>query len=731
MNTRRIAVSKFPLALAVGAVLLPPSALAQQPRSGALEEIVVTARKREESLQDLPLSVSAVTGENLRKTLVSDLDDAQQGMANVNYAVRLGSAVPTIRGVGFSILNNGTTSNVAMHVNGVYIGRPMAVASSFFDVERLEVVRGPQGTLYGRNATGGAINVITNAPTEELTGYVNTSWGNYDAVSVEAAVSGSLSERVQGRIALRTDRHDGWGKNLATGSDVDAKDLQALRTSVRFLASDDWTIDWSGELYNQNDSMYGMKFNGRTNDDFQLGGVLMGGEPFPINSRDVNTERDIVNERDIISTDLTASWVGERYGFKSISAYRKTKVNVESDIDATSVRIFSGPMREEDAIQYSQEFQLSYADEKLEWLAGAFFFYESNDISTVAIDGFSLPNASAPFFPREGGESILFFQNGATVDTTSYAVFGEGTYRFTDQWSATLGLRYTYEEVEIDDEFSPLPTVTRDCEALDCDLDFDNLSPRFIVKYTPAENWMFFASVSDGFKSGGFSVGALSPSFDEETIRSFEIGAKATLLDERLQLSLTAFDYDYEDLQVTKVLDASALTENAATASVSGFEFEAKALLTDRLQFDVALGVLDAEFDDFESQNPSFPGTPPQDLAGNKLPLAPEVSLSIAGEYSWDLANATLTFRGEMVYSDEYYMTAFNEQPDFQDSYDMFNAFLTYRHSSGFSAGLYARNIEDELISSSGYTTIVALGTPSWTSYLPPRTYGVNLGYSF
>ena len=716
----------------LAAAVLAATVTHAQERSGSLEEIVVTARKQEESLLDLPLSVTAVTGESMQEQMISDFNEAALGMANVNFAVRIGAAVPTIRGVGFSILNSGTTTNVAMHINGVYIGRPQAVASSFFDVERLEVVRGPQGTLYGRNATGGAVNIISRTPTEEGSGYVNVSLGNYNAVTFEGALSGTLVEnRLLGRIALRTDRHDGWATNLHTGNDVDAQDLQSVRGSLRYLLSDAWTIDWNMEIYQQNDSMFGMKLNGQTNPQFPLGGVLLGGDPFPIGSRDVNTERDILNKRDIRGNDITATWMGGDYMFKSITAARDTKVNVESDIDGTNIVVFSGPNRKEEARQYSQELQFSYSSKRLNWLAGAFWFYETNDVRNVARDGYSLPNGSVPFYPRAGGEAILFFQNGATVKTTSYAAFAEATYKLTDQWSTTLGLRYTYEEVEIEDEFSPLPTSLRDCSALDCALDFDNFSPRLIVKYTPNDHWMLFSSVSDGFKSGGFSLGARTPAFNEETIRSVEIGGKASLLDGRLQMSLTGFDYSYGDLQVTKVLDAIALTENAANASITGFEAEIKALLTDKLQLDIAFGMLDAQFEDYESQNPSFPGTPPSDLAGNQLPLAPDLSLTVAAEYGWDVSNARLTLRGEMTHSDAYYMTAFNEKPDFQDAYEFYNLFLHYRRDNGITLGAYACNLGNELARAAGYTTIVSLGTPSWTAYLPPRTYGVTLSYNF
>lgn len=720
------------LSLAVAATVITASVHSAE-NTATLEEVVVTARKKEESLQDIPLSVTALTGKSMRETMISNMEDAQHGMANVNFAVRLGSAVPTIRGVGFSILNNGTTANVAMHVNGVYIGRPMAVASSFFDVDRLEVVRGPQGTLYGRNATGGAVNIITNAPTEELSGYFNATLGNYSSATVEAAISGPIvKDKILGRLAVRTDRHDGWGQNLYTGNDVDSQDLVSFRSTVRFLLSEDWTVDWVAEQYDQDDSMFGMKFGGSTNPAAQLGGVLLGGSPFPINSRDVNTERDILNKREIFGTDVTATWSGDSYTFKSITGYRDTKVNVESDIDATTAVVFSGPNREEDAEQVSQEFQLAYDGDRLSWLAGAFYFKESNDIATVSPEGFLLPNGSAPFYPPANGVgTILPFVNGANVEMTSYAVFGEATYRFNDQWSATAGLRYTDEDVDISGEYAPLRTRQRNCEVLECTLSFDNISPRVILKYEPNDDWMLFASVSDGFKSGGFSVGALAPSFDEELITSIEFGAKATLLNERLQLSLTAFDYDYDDLQVTKVLDASALTENAATASITGLEFEAKMLLTDQFQVDLAVGTLDAEFDEFESQNPSFPGTAPQNLAGNQLPQAPDLSVTLAAEYSVNAFGGDLTVRGEAIHSDEYYLTSFNERPDYQDSYEMYNLFVNYEHASGIRLGAFLRNASDELIKTSGYTTIVALGTPSFTSYLPPRTYGVSFGYSF
>ena len=726
MKTRKGAFQKRKLALLLAPLMISGPTYAAV-KAGALEEIVVTARKKEESLQEIPMSVTAFSGSSMRDTAVSNLEEAQQGMANVNFAVRLGSAVPTIRGVGFSILNNGTTANVAMHVNGVYIGRPMAVASSFFDVNRLEVVRGPQGTLYGRNATGGAVNIITNAPTSEFSGYMKATLGNYDSASVEAALSGPVAgDSVLGRIAIRTDRHDGWASNRATGNDTDALDLQASRATLRFMPSDDWTIDWSGEIYSQNDSMYGMKLNGQMNPAFPLAGVTLGGTAFPLDSRDVNSERDIRNKRDIWSTDVTATWALDDLTVKSITAYRDTKVNVESDIDGTDVRVFSGPNREEDADQFSQEFQLFHDGEKWSWLAGAYYFYESNDVSTVARDGYRLPP-----YPGEGDGTILFFENGGTVETTSYAAFGEATYNLSDAWAVTGGVRYTYEEVEMKDEYSPLPTAFRDCNALDCDIDFDDVSPRVIVKYTPSENWMFFASYASGFKSGGFSLGAKAPPFDSEEIDSYEIGTKGTMFDGRVQVAVTAFDYDYTDLQVTKVLEAAALTENAADASISGLEFEVKALVTDNLQVDMSLGLLDAEFDNFESENPSFPGTPVQDLSGNKLPLAQDVTFSLAAEYTWGAFDGDLTFRGEMTYSDDYYFSAYNEKPDYQDSYELYNFFLNYKHANGLSLGAYIRNADDELVKTSGYTTIASLGTPSFTAYLPPRTYGVSFGYEF
>lgn len=714
------------VAAAVASVLVsshPAAVLAAGAPAVALEEIVITARKQEETLQDVPLAVSALVGDALRETQVSNMIDAQTGMPNVNFGTRLSAGAPTIRGVGFTILAAGTSSNVAVHVDGVYVGRPSATAASFFDVDRLEVVRGPQGTLYGRNATGGAVNIITGQPTADPDGYIDVTLGNYDSRRVEGAMGGPLieSEKLMGRVAFVIDQHDGWATNRQLGQPVDELDMSAFRGKLRFVPADQWTIDLGAEVYHQDDTMNGMKYIGQPEGVAPLFGVARGGEAYPTNTRDILGEYQPANQLDLASVDTTVSWTGDRFGFKSITGYRKTDLYWQTDIDGTNMTIFN-LTREEDARQFSQEFQVSYRGDRFNWLAGLYYFDEEDEIDARAPGGYAVSTTTT-----------LDFWQSATVTDEALGVFAEGTYKFNDQWVATVGIRYSDETVEIIGEKvvrPPLATNARNCSVLDCEQTADDISPRFILTYTPNDDMMFYGSVSTGFKAGGFSAGSVQPSYDPEDILSYELGAKTTWLDGRVRANFAAFMYDYTDMHQTKVLPGVTLTENASDATIQGFEAEIVALLTEQFQLNFALGLLDAEFDEFESQNPIYPGTPVQDLAGKKLPIAPKYSGMLGATYSWPLAEGSLKLRGEVAFSDEIWFTAFNEEPAYQDSYSTFNAFLTYQGDNGFSVGAFARNLSDELIKNSGYISN-STGATGLGTYAPPRTFGVTLGFRF
>lgn len=700
----------------------PAARTAETETSLMLEQVVVTARKQEETLQDVPLAISAVTGDSLRESQVSNLVDVEGSMPNVNFGARLSAGVPTIRGVGFTILAAGTSSNVAMHVDGVYVGRPAATAASFFDIDRIEVVRGPQGTLYGRNATGGAINLITGKPTVAPEGYIDVTAGNYNAKRVEGAVGGALvGDKVLGRLAFVIDQHDGWARNRLSGKEVDSLDMNAFRGKITLLPSDSWTIDLGAEIFHQDDTMHGMKFIGQPEGVAPLFGVARGGQAYPTGSRDILGELEPVNQLDLFSADATVTWTGDRYTFKSISGYRETDLYWQTDIDGTSMQIFN-LTREENAHQFSQEFQLAYKGAKFEWLAGLYYFDETDSINARAPGGYAVTE-----------DLVLAFHQSATVKDEAFGVFAEGTWHFTDKWAATLGVRYSDETVDIFDEKTvrpPLPTVTRDCAVLKCSLAVDNVSPRFILTYTPNDDVMVYANVSKGFKSGGFSVGSVQPSYGEEDILSYELGAKTQLWNGRVQLNTAAFLYDYTDMHQTKVLPGVTVTENASDATIKGLEIELQALLTSQLSLNFSLGLLEAEFDKFESQNPIYPGTPVQNLAGNKLPIAPEYNASLGASYRWDFVHGDLTLRGEWNFSDEFYATAFNELPAYQDSYSTGNAFLTYRNIDGLSIGAFVRNMTDELIKNSAYISN-STGATGLGTYAPPRTYGVMVGYRF
>lgn len=682
---------------------------------------MVTARKQEESLQDAPLAISAVSGASLRESQVSNLVDVETSMPNVNFGARLSAGAPTIRGVGFTLLAAGTSANVAVHVDGVPIGRPAATAASFFDIERIEVVRGPQGTLYGRNATGGAINLITEQPSPELKGYANVTVGNYNSRRLEGAIGGPIVEdRLLGRVAFVIDQHDGWATNRQSGKEVDALAMNAFRGRLTWLPAEAWKVDFGAEVYHQNDTMNGMKFIGQPEGVAPLFGVVRGGQAYPTGTRDILGELEPVNQLDLSSINMTASWQGERFGFKSITAYRETELYWQTDIDGTNMTIFN-LTREEDARQTSQEFQLTYNHDRLKWLAGLFYFDERDSINARAPGGF----ATTPTL-------TLDFHQSAEAKTEALGIFAEGTYNLTDRWAATLGVRYSDETVEVINERTdrlPLAPAVRDCNVMPCSLKFTNTSPRFILTYKASDDKMLYASVSEGFKSGGFSVGSVQPSFDAEEILSYEVGAKTTWIDGRLRANFAAFLYDYTDMHQTKVLPGITVTENASDATIKGFEAEIQALITSQFQMNFVLGLLDAKFDRFESQNPIYPGTPVQDLSGYRLPIAADYSGSLGATYSWPTQQGTWRLRGELAFSDSFYTTAFNERPAYQPAYQTGNLFLNYEREH-VVLGLFVRNLTDELILNSAYISN-STGATGLGTYAPPRTYGASFRFSF
>lgn len=721
-STRRSAV-----ALSIAAAFLTWAA----PVAAQIEEIRVTAERREAFLQETPISITAFTGDQLRlkgiqtSEQLSGFTPALQVQRDV-----IGKVV--IRGIGTENFTVAGDPGVALNLDGTYISRSSVAIFDLFDMERVEVLRGPQGTLYGRNATGGAINFITQKPTDEFDMDFQFDAGDYDKLRFEGAVGGPIVDGVlNGRIATLVFDRDGFTDNKFPGvgrglDELDSRDLFAVRGSLSSEIGR-LSLDFRVDYYDDDSNPIPYKYT-----DDPLVFSAQPGSPYsnPLASqeRDVSQgyETDLLNGRsadsvgswDQTGASLTAAWdLGNDLTLKSISAYRNFQFTWLNDGDGIE-EFLVNYYQDDDSDLYTQELQLlSDGDGAWTWILGAYFLYEDSDTDTA------IPLA-------EFGSGVYYVGD---AETTAYAGFGQVNWQFADRWSLTAGARYSYEEKEVDYSttiFAP-PSIR-----IDDDDDWDSITPKVGIDFFLNEDVMFYGSITKGFKSGGYNLIAVQSSYDDEEVWSYEVGSKGTYFDGRLLLNASAFYYDYDDLQVGKVINLSAVIENAAEATIYGAEIEATALVTDQLQFDLGLSLLNTEYDDFETEDPGLPaGAGDVNLEGNDLPRSPEYSGYVSGLYALPLPNqASLEFWVNLQFTDEQFFTAFNRSNVMEDSYELLNAKLTYvTDDQRWRFTLYGDNLTDE----DYYTNALESGvpTPGVDPVVPqyflgaPRTWGVQVRY--
>jgi iron complex outermembrane receptor protein len=712
-----------------------------------VEDIVVTATKRETNLQSTSLALSAIDGETLIEQQVTGIEGLAQMMPNVNFGQTTGNARISVRGVGFDNLSVGNEGRVAFHVDGIYLSRPAGALTTLYDIERVEVLRGPQGTLYGRNATGGAVNVIPNGPTRESEGYLNATLGNYNLRRFEGALSGPLSDSVSARIAFQTADRDGYGRNITNGLDIDDLSTRAVRGAVRFDLSPSADLTLSADYMEQDDHAYGFVLMGPGSlPDAGLGlpgaplkGVLQGGA-VATNPRDSASDIGPFNNREFwgVGAELNLDLGG--VDFTSVSGYRSSSWRLTSDLDGTSARMTYYEQLE-NSEQLSQEFRLSGEWGGGDWMLGAYYFKEEMFGGTLIPFDPSVLTPVAPLPPltslRQG-----FFGLGY-IDTEATALFGHLRFQFNDAWALRLGGRYSEETKDIDEVnkidpvtpwppyvpvFPPTPPGARQTTSAS----WSGFTPSLTLEYQPNEDLFLYATYSEGFKSGGFNLGNAQPPFGEEEITAYEVGLRADWMNGRLRTNLTGFYYEYANLQVSKVNGPVVTIENAAEASLYGAEFEITALPTDNLRIDANIALLESEYENYTSVDPSRALLGPIDLSGNQLYQAPGYTVNLAVSYEIPTSIGDFTLRGEGRWIDQVYFSPFNLDHVSQPAHEVFNAFLLYDAPSGnWNASLFARNIADDRSVSSALVGSGLVGFPLVGSYDPPRTYGVQLGYRF
>ncbi|MBY8823573.1 TonB-dependent receptor [Sphingomonas colocasiae] len=681
--------------------------------------IVVTAQRREQKLLDVPVAVTALGEQALKDKQVNDVLDLENVVPGLKVSLFSTAPKITIRGVGSEAYNYGGDPGVAFHANGVYIGRPEAQRGAFFDLERVEVLRGPQGTLYGRNTTGGAINLIYRRPTQEFEAVLSGSYGNYDAYEASAVVNGGLSDTISARLGFKREYNKGYTRNaMPGGRRLDDQDNYTLRGQLLFEPTDRFELLLLGEYYHNGRRGPGRKFIGGP-DGAPTAAELppYNGKPLvPYDVRAVVSTLEPKEDMDFWSVTARARYAFEAFDLVSLSSYRDSRYgNRDDEGDGLDVD-FSTLNINNDIWQFSQEVQLVSKPGALNWILGLYYFQEDG--------GF---DRAIPFFKP----NITLF-NGGNVKTESYAAFGHFDYRLSPLVELFGGVRYSKDRKTMSEflRFDGIPFAGNNTGRDSWGAVTWDAGVQFHV--TPGS--MIFAKASRGFKSGGFNTGALqTSSFDPEKVTSFEGGVKGAYLNGGVQFSLVGFYSNYRDMQLVQVVDFATSFNNAGRSTIKGVEFEGSVRPVRGLTFDLTMAYTDARLKEYMSQDAARPAKGLQNLAGNRLPNVPELKFNLGATYVADLSSAgKLRFNTSYYWEDRIYFDAFNEAQSSQGAVGRVDASITYvSPDQSLEVSLWGKNLTNELVR--GYVSVLTaqIGSPHLLFWDPPRTYGVRVTKSF
>ncbi|MFQ3222366.1 MAG: iron complex outermembrane receptor protein, partial [Porticoccaceae bacterium] len=781
--------------------------------AGMLEEVIVTAQKRNQSENDIGIAISTWTGNELRDMGVVSAEDMalRTPGLTVNESSATGVPLYTIRGVGFQDYSTGASSTVGIYFDQVAMPYTVMTRGLLFDAERVEVLKGPQGDLYGRNTTAGQINFISNKPSEEFEVGVNVGYSSYSTVDFEGFVNGSMGENAQGRIALKTiQSSEGWQKSVDGDDELGEKDVTALRASFNIELSEDANLLLvAHHVDDQSDNKANTAYDGREIGLAEFSApysavapYLASGETPPWYSTDDNeaagwtnsytssitgTTFDLRPKRDNQLKGMSAhlDWDLGNVSLTSITAYNKFERVERNDWDGGQYNDSSN-INTTDLSVFSQELQLSGSTDSVDWLVGAYYSTDEMEeyyhyfMSDSLYGGASLVFDIAPF--KLNGTGILELDTKYQQETDSSAIFGHVEWQFTGALKLTVGGRYTKEQRDwsgctyvaddnslgsfnnvlfgttlsagscgtIDDRPSSptfilgllgTPDANNGLAVFTDTIDTSRMMGKIGLDYTPSDNVLYYASISQAFKSGGFN-GANSNTttqlmpYDEEILTSYEIGAKATLLEGSMQLNAAVFSYDYKDKQekdrvITLVGAISGLT-NVDESSITGAEIDIQWLPTDGLRLAFGGAWLDTEIDQWQAVDAAnsawLVNTATFDASGSELPQAPSLSYTALIGYDTNITeNLILGMALDLSYTDK---TTGGVAPErATEDYTVINARLSISDASEkWKTLLWVRNVADE-----DYYASAFLGGngPYVRSMGMPRTVGVSLSYSF
>ncbi|VWX50606.1 TonB-dependent receptor [Novosphingobium sp. 9U] len=698
------------------------------------DEIIVTAQRREQSLQQVPIAITALAADTLSSggvSAVSDLDQMTPGLVSTTSA---GAPQRYLRGVGAQTVAL-YEQPVATYVDGVYIASSSGSVFSFNNIERVEVLRGPQGTLFGRNATGGVIQVVTKKPSDDPELRAKAAYSSYETVELNAYGSNRISNGVAASIAFYLrNQGKGYGTNLFTGKRVNSEDDVALRGQLLIEPTSNFSLRYAGD-YVEQESDFGLAryvIPGARN---ALGATRVGG------FQDVNYNYDATGKNSQWGVSQDALLTLDTISIRSITAYRKYKYFADYDTDVTTSNILNAT-RHENGKTFQQEFLAFGSAGQLDWTAGLFYF---------SMD--SIQDPVATFGANAAGN----FDRFSVASVKSYAAYLQGTYRVTDKLSLTAGGRYTIDKAKFNGEFISRPGFPGGAGQIlqvAIDRSFETKKPtwRFALDYQATPNLLAYGSVSRGFRSGSFNNGSLTQDPTRpEVLDAYELGLKSELFDRVVRFNIAAFKYDYKDLQLNSVNLPAILILNAASAKIKGAEIEmrvAPRISTGSLNFGGAVTLLDAKYGDFPNAQYYLPNpftAPPAGLtcatafsgapggntnctfnaSGNRMIRSPKWTLNLNVDYSVPVSFGELGFHANYYHNDGFYWETSNRVR--QAPYDIINGDISLKLESGVELSVFAKNITNEKY----YSSVNESGVGDVATPQAPRIYGVSLEYRF
>ncbi|MGI9361802.1 MAG: TonB-dependent receptor [Parasphingorhabdus sp.] len=696
-------------------------------RSQGFNEIIVTAQKRDESVMDVPIAISAFSGDTLTRAGVADIQTLQIATPSLVYNNTGAYAQPFIRGVGSRLLMNGFDPSVATYSDGRYLARQTSSTSDLFDIQRVEVLKGPQGVLFGRNASAGAIRVITNEVSDYDEGSFKVGYGNYNAFTAQAMGNMRVSDNLGVRIAAMTSQRDGYAENIDPRGlkEWDDKNLSAVRGKARY---ENGIVDANLTL------SYWKQKDNSGNDTVALGplefhaGIAAGGVT-GTNYKEVATQspEDVEKEEFAAEFDLKLD-LGSML-FSSSTTYADLDNRLGFEGDGTSA-VLIDPYILERSKTFSQELQLSSNnDSPLEWVVGAYYYHNDTDFDIVIDIG-----------------SNVISQGLQNVKTDSYAVFGQVGYNITDALKLVIGGRYTRDEKTVDLMTSRVPGVVTVSPTFSDEASWSKFTPSATLEYNFADS-LVYLKFARGYKSGGFNYPYTSINVvDPEVLDMYEIGLKSHLFDRNLRLTLSSYYYDYKDLQVSRAAAAGSvivITQNAANAKLYGVEGDLSWNPMRGLTISTGFAWQHSEYANidlatakvYRATQPGETGPGMIDIPfnpnGEQLLRAPKFSAYASINYDIPIGEATMPLSVSYSYKGSY-LFDFIAQPQTsvlrQKAYSIVNARLGFRPpSEDFEIAVWANNLFDERY----FDDVVAAGSGIRGSYGTPRTYGVDLRFNF